>query len=176
MNTYISLLRGINVSGQKKIKMADLRQLYTELGFQNVKTYLQSGNVVFQTESTDQAALASQIAAAIHSKYGFEVPILMRTLADLQRIVETSPYRDQEIKLLYVTFFNAAPDSALLDAMTAPDNIPDEFTTGVDELFLFVPGGYGRTKLNNNWVERKLKISCTTRNWKTINALIDLAV
>ncbi len=175
MNTYISLLRGINVSGQKKIKMADLRQLYTDLGFAHVKSYLQSGNVVFQSPETDTVQLVSQIQAAIQAVYGFEVPVLIRKAADLQRIVETSPYRDQEdIKTLYVTFFNTPPAAERIAAIEAPENCKDEFTIGSDEALLYVPTGFGRTKINNNWFERNLKVTCTTRNWKTVNALIAL--
>lgn len=178
MNTHVSMLRGINVSGQKKIKMADLRALYESLGFENVRSYLQSGNVVFEDKNADASVLAAKIKSKIHDEYGYEVSIVMRDLAALQRVIASNPYltdREEDPKMLYVTFLGEPPTKELADALERPDKCSDEFVLDGQEIFVFTPGGYGSTKLSNNFFERKLKISATTRNWKSVNALVEMA-
>ncbi len=106
MHNYISLLRGINVSGKKKIKMADLKSLYESMGFEDVKTYIQSGNVVFKSKETDFDVLVDSIYNKIKDKYGFEVPITIRQSHDIENIIKTNPFlaKAEDIKMLYVGF------------------------------------------------------------------------
>ena len=179
MNTYISLLRGINVSGQKKMPMAALKSLYESLGFAHVETYVQSGNVIFDTGQPDASKLAALIEAQIERTFGYAVSVLVRDARDFQRIVHGNPFvneRNADSGKLYVTFLYAAPPETKLNHLIAPNAGADEFRVGDREIFLFCPNGYGRTKLSNSFFERKLNVSATTRNWKTVNALHTMAV
>ena len=175
MNTYISMLRGINVSGQKKIRMADLRNLYESLGLQNVQSYLQSGNVVFDSDEKNVDKLRDSIEAQIESNYGFSVPVLIRTKEVFQRVIEEHPFAEEEAIRVLVTFLYEAPDKSKLEELSQYEDKADQFAIGEQEIFLFCPGGYGRTKLSNNFFEKKLGVVATTRNWKSVNALYEMA-
>lgn len=178
MSVFISLLRGINVGGQKKITMEGLRALYTRLGFTAVQTYVQSGNVVFQADQEDGTKLAKQIEAQIREVYGFEVAVFIRLPEDFQRILGNNPFltgRQEDPTRLHVTFFYQPPTQAAWEKAIAPDGIPDEFKRGESEVYLFFPNGSGKTKLSNDFFERKLGVRATTRNWNTVNALYGMA-
>lgn len=179
MNTYVSMLRGINVSGQKKIKMDELRVLYDSLGYAEVQSYIQSGNVVFQSAENDTAALEQQIHDAIQDRYGFDVPVQIRTTEQLQTVVDENPFlsggRDEDIKFLYVTFLADEPDPSGAAEVRKSIFDHEEFEVVGRRVYIFVPKGFGRAKLNNNLLERKLKVSGTTRNWKTTLKLYDMA-
>lgn len=175
MSIYVSLLRGINVSGQKQIKMAELKGLYESLGLAQVETYVQSGNVIFESAEPDPAQLASLIEGGIQQALGYEVTVFIRTPADLKRLVESNPFlKDQHADTtpLHVTFLHTPPADPTLDR---PDSGRDEFRIAGREVYVFCPDGYGKTKLSNAFFERKLKTSATTRNWKTVTTLNDLA-
>lgn len=178
MNTFISMLRGINVSGQKKIRMEELRNLYQSLNLVNVETYVQSGNVVFDSTWPDASELAGLIEAQIEGSFEYSVPVFVRNTHDFQRIVHGNPFlneRDEDPAKLYVTFLYNTPSESRLSSLAIPDNETSEYSIGEDEIFLFCPDGYGRTKLSNSFFERKLGVLATTRNWKTVNALYKMA-
>lgn len=178
MNTYIALLRGINVSGQKKIKMADLREHLAELPFHNIQTYIQSGNIVFEREETESKIIEEEIRTKIEEKYGFDVPTLVKTQEDFKHVVEHHPFihqRKEDPKLVHVTFLGQTPDSEKVSALSAGNYPSEEFKIEEDYFYLFAPNGYGRAKLNNNFIERNLKVRATTRNWKTVNKLLEMA-
>ncbi|MEQ9442036.1 MAG: DUF1697 domain-containing protein [Cyclobacteriaceae bacterium] len=177
MTTYISLLRGINVSGQKKVPMADLRDVYASLGFDPVQTYIQSGNVLFQSEETDLVLLREQLEEAIRQFFGFEVVVILRTVDALQQQVKHPFFvlRSETIKALYVTFLAEMPDPKRIAELVSPNPEGDEFQIVDKAVHLYCPNGYGRTKLSNTFFERKLKVSATTRNAKTIHKLLELA-
>lgn len=177
MKTYIALLRGINVSGQKTIRMTDLKKLCEALGFQQVVTYVQSGNVVFQAGEEDPARLETAIRAEILQVFGFEVAVLIRSAADLRRVTAANPFvqRPGSPAALYVTFLAWRPPEAALSQLNAPVEELDEYSLGDQEIFVYCPGGYGRTKLSNTFFERKLKMPATTRNWKTVCTLLEMA-
>jgi uncharacterized protein (DUF1697 family) len=176
MKSYISMLRGINVSGQKMIRMLELKAIYESLGFSQVETYVQSGNVVFNCAEQDRASLAALIAAQIERSFGFAVAVFMRDTAEFQRISESNPFvkRNEDPAKLHVTFLQQPPTETDLRQLEIPKGETDELFVGPREIFLFCPNGYGRTKLSNNFFERKLKSPATTRNWKTVNTLLDL--
>ncbi len=179
MNTYISLLRGINVGGHKKIKMAELRSLYESLGFSDVRSYLQSGNVVFTSAETDRSTMAHSIETAIADAYSFAVTLFVLDAADLKQTFIANPFltgRSEDPAKLYVTFLADSPLPEALDNFVPPANTSDEFYIDGDRIYLFCPNGYGRTKLSNAFFERKLKVPATTRNWKTVSALYDMAI
>lgn len=178
MHTYISLLRGINVNGQKLIKMDALRALYENLGFQNVKSYLQSGNVIFNTDQVSSEELTAAIKSAILATFGFEVPVLILTPVQLQKAIDSNPFADTtafETASIYFTFlFSAASldDFAIVEAKKSDT---ERLLLKNQLVYLYCPNGYGKTKLSNNFIESKLKLLATTRNWKTVNELHALA-
>ena len=175
MTTYISMLRGINVSGQKRIQMGELQNLYQSLRFTNVQTYVQSGNVVFESPEPDMKRLGKRIEAQIENTFGFLVPVLLRTVGDFQRILESNPFEHEDPARVLVTFLYEHPDESKWNELRDHKDKVDEFALGKQEIFLFCPGGYGRTKLSNNFFEKKLKLIATTRNWKTVIALDKIA-
>lgn len=178
VKTFISLLRGINVSGQKKIRMDELRSLYESLGLGNVQSYLQSGNVVFESKSGDEASLSRQIEAQIEQFYGYSVPVLLREPFDFKRIITGNEFiqdRSEDPARLYVTFLYREPTGQELSNLDNPGIAGEKFIVGEKEIYLFCPNGYGTTKLSNNFFEKKLNIPATTRNWNTVNALYNLA-
>ena len=178
MSMFVSLLRGINVAAQKTIRMADLKALYEQLGFSHVRTYLQSGNVVF--ESPDQAAetLAETIEAQIERSFDFPVSILMRNGRELQQVIDSNPFlhgRNEDPGRLYVTFIKSSLSLSKVSSLKIPEGEMDEFVVSEKEIFLFCPNGYGRTKLSNTFFEKKLDLTATTRNWNTVLALRQMA-
>lgn len=178
MKTYISMLRGINVSGQKKIRMAELKSLYESLGMANVQTYLQSGNVVFDSPEPEPAKLTHIIEAQIGTTYGYHVPVLIRTGDDFRRIIGSKPFtkeRSEDPSRVMVTFLFERPGQSNLNNLSVPENDPCEFVFEEQEIFLLCPDGYGKSKLSNNYFEKKLGVVATTRNWKTVNALYKMA-
>lgn len=175
MKTYIALLRGINVSGQKKIKMADLKVLFEKLGFDGVVTYIQSGNVIFKSANAFNSQLAEQIAKAVCDDYGFEVPILVKTVEEIQFIITSNPLDSGKHEGMYFTLLHEAPSEELVSKLIPFSNEQEEFVIGTYCVYFYSPIGYGRAKFNNNFFEKKLKVSATTRNYKTMTKLIELA-
>jgi uncharacterized protein (DUF1697 family) len=170
METYIALLRGINVSGQKMIKMTDLTTLLSEINLYNIRTYIQSGNLVFEYPETDQKELAGLIEQQILHHYKFDVPVVIRHQSDLMQIQECNPFlkRNENIEKLHVTFLDDEPPADLIEKAKETAGSSDEFEVIGREVFVFCPDGYGNTKLNNTFFEKKFKTKATTRNWKTV--------
>jgi uncharacterized protein (DUF1697 family) len=175
MDTYISLLRGINVSGQKKIPMDELKAIYESLGYHRVTTYIQSGNVVFDAQG---GGLAGRIEQAIEKQYGFEVPVVLRSVDEFADIIEGNPFLkefDVDSACLHVVFLSESPAAAALDKLASIESGADQYRVAGSEIYLYCPNGYGRTKLSNTVLEKKLAVSATTRNWKTVNQLYRIA-
>jgi amidase len=177
MQTYISILRGINVSGHKLIKMKALQEMYEGLGFTNVRTYIQSGNVVFDYQLSETAQLEKMISAGILKHFDFDVPVIVMAKDELKSISEKNSFisgRGEDIAKLHVTFLSLEPPDDLKESMNNNDCLPDEFYISGKAAYLFCPNGYGNTKLSNNFFEKKLKVQATTRNWKTILELLKI--
>ncbi len=175
MKTYIALLRGINVSGQKKIKMAELRIHLKEWGFSEVQTYIQSGNIVLQADESTSEQIAARIHQGIQSAYGFHVPVMVLVPEDLDEVLANNPFLpEQDSKRVYVTFLSAQPAQHLLDKLLEEDYSPEAFELVKQHIYFFSPSGYGRAKMNNNFFEKKLKVNATTRNWRTVNKLREM--
>ena len=170
---YAALLRGINVGGVR-LAMSDLREICGGCGLEQVQTYVQSGNVVFTSPETNGAKLEALIERGISEALDMQIPVLVRSPKQLKAVVADSPYAAaaKDPKALYVTFLKAAPTAAAVKAVDPQP--PDEFTVVGHEIHLNMVGGYGRTKLSNAYFERKLKAVATTRNWRTVNTLIDM--
>ena len=173
MIAYVALLRGINVSGQKMIAMKDLRALCESEGFSGVRTYLQSGNVHFESAGKP-AALRKQIEAAVAKRFGFDVPTLVIPRESLAGVIAANPFATDSTKdpeRFYVGFLMGDPTPELLSTFTLPAGDAGTCYLAGQIAYLHLPAGYGTSKLNNNYLERKLKVAITTRNWKTVNAL-----
>jgi uncharacterized protein (DUF1697 family) len=178
MTTYISILRGINVSGHRIIKMEALRQLFAELGFSAIQTYIQSGNVVFQYRKTIQKKLEILISNAISDKFGFDVPVIVRELNELKQIVKSNPFisdKTKDTSFMHVTFLSDEPGKEKIVKLGEGDYKGDEFRYNNKTIYLYCPGTYGDSKLTNSYLENKLKVNATTRNWKTTNELLIIA-
>lgn len=178
MTTYISILRGINVSGKRLIKMDALRNLFESLGFQNIITYVQSGNVIFTSKESNAHNLELKISQQIEKNFGFDVPVIVLTIDHLKKIIEHNPFSNDSNKdpvFLHVTFLSSQPGHYDLKTIEDKKLNDEEILISNDAVYLYCPNGYGRTKLTNNFIEAKLKTGATTRNWKTTNELLRLA-
>jgi uncharacterized protein (DUF1697 family) len=169
---YISLLPGINVSGQKKIKMTDLKGLYEELGFTNVQTYIQSGNIVFKYEESNPSELEQVIFDKIKSHYDFEVHNQILSSSEIENALKNNPYQD--IEKPYFTFLSETPKQENIDVLNSY-NFENEFYEIKEKIiYSHYPNGVGKAKLSNNFFEKKLKVSATTRNLRTTKKLLDM--
>ncbi len=179
MSTYIALLRGINVTGHNKIKMIHLKQLFVDLGFSGVVTYIQSGNVIFQSEQLVISNIEQIIIKAIKKHFGYSIKVLVVTKSQLSTIFNSNPFIERkniDMTKLHVTLLSKQTyivGIEQIEGLIATND--DEFIVIDKSVYLYCPNGYGRTKLNNNLFEKKLKADATTRNWKTITKLIELS-
>jgi len=175
MTTWVALLRGINLGSRKRISMVDLRALFETLGLDAIRTYVVSGNVVFESQRRARGALAGDIERAIESTLGHDVTVVLRTGPELARIVAANPFPDAETATLYVTFLGDTPARDRVGALEEVSIGGDEFAVRGTEVYLHVPNGYGRSKLNNETLERRLGVAGTTRNWRTTTTLAEMA-
>ena len=177
--TYITLLRGINVSGHKTILMDDLKELFEKMDFEDVKTYIQSGNIIFKTGNTfTDAELAQRIQQSVIGRYNFFVPVFVRSREEMTEIVSENPFlkeRDINPDWLHVTFLSDSPRQSDREVISTYDFSPDRFYLVRNQAYLYCPQGYGNTKISNLFFENRLKVNATTRNWKTVVKLVDLA-
>lgn len=179
MQQYIALLRGINVSGQKKINMADLVNHCQDVGYEEVSTYIQSGNVCFKSTSIDEVELASLLQVKIKREYGFDVPVLVIKSEHLNLIFNKLPFENIDIanegNKVLITFLDALPVPDDVSHLFSYVKAPEQLVADQQVIYLHCPNGYGKTKLSNNFIESKLKVTATTRNLKTIAKLINLS-
>jgi uncharacterized protein (DUF1697 family) len=171
--TYAALLRGINVGGNNKVPMAQLRDLCTELELEDAATYVQSGNLVFRASGRAND-LAPRIEAAIAKRFGLGITVLLRTHADLTKIADAPPFPTDEAKKLHVLFLSARPAAAAASTLDPERSPGDEFRLSGRELYLYYANGSGRTKLTLDYFERRLGVRGTARNWNTLLKLIEL--
>jgi uncharacterized protein (DUF1697 family) len=175
MTTYIALLRGINVSGKRLIKMDALKALCATLGFSHIQTYIQSGNIVFSAAQKNTAMLEKLLQAAIEKEFGFEVPVIIKSASQLMHLLAQNPFLAKSPDHLHITFLAASPDTLLTTKIEAAKFLPDEFVIIDEAVYLYCPNGYGQTKLTNTFFETKLRLTCTTRNLKTCGILAEMA-
>ncbi|MDF6045659.1 DUF1697 domain-containing protein [Streptomyces sp. JH14] len=176
--SYAALLRGINVSGHKRVPMAELRTLLTELGHGDVRTYLQSGNAVFSSRSDDEDALTAQLERAIEDRFGFFVPCLIRNGPYLASVADACPFAAAELegKQLHVTYFDRPVDAARFAAIEADAFLPEEFRLGDRALYLYAPDGLGRSRLAEALHRPAVTkgLTATSRNWNTVVKLVEM--
>lgn len=175
--TYVALLRGVNVGGHTKVAMEDLRRLFVALGHGDVRTYIASGNVVFRSPAGETSGLAGDIEERIAADLGVAVTVLLRAADDLARVVAGNPFAGSgtDPSRVHVTFLAEEPDGERAATLEKPAGEAGQLLLTGRELYLHCPDGYGRTKMNNAWVEKRLAVAATTRGWKTVVKLCDLA-
>lgn len=175
METYIAILRGINIGGHRRVAMKALKELFESLGFRDVMTYVQSGNVVFRSPENKPAELFSEmINEAIRGQFGFNVPVICRTKGAWNETIHNSPFLQvpgHDPSFLHVTFLERTPAENVAAAFTDLDFSPEKFFIRGKDVYLYCPNGYGNAKLNNTFIEGRLGVAATTRNWKTVLTL-----
>jgi len=173
---YVALLRGINVSGRNAIKMKDLQSAFEKLGFKNVVTFIQSGNVVFDYDSIQNDKITQIIENEIAKKFKLDIKVIIRTKEELEAIAKNNPILQKpgiDAEKLHVTFLYDKPDSDVSQLIFKKEE-NEEYIIRDREIYLYCPNGYGNTKLTNSVFEKKLKTFATTRNFKTVNKLLEL--
>jgi uncharacterized protein (DUF1697 family) len=176
MAQLIGLLRGVNVASHNRIAMADLRRIVEGLGYENPRTLVQSGNVVFG--SSDAAGVAaSRIEEALGTELGLDVPVIVRTRAELAKVVERNPFAEiaTQLKMYYVIFLSEKPDAKALGAIDAATYEPEVFEAHGREVYVWFPEGMHRAKLGHAFWEKRLKVTATARNWNTVQGLLEMA-
>jgi len=172
----VCLLRAINVSGQRKMKMAELRGLCEGLGYRGVETYLQSGNLLLEAPEGEKA-LGERISSAIRGEFGHaDVQVLVWTAEQLHAIRDANPLVGPEVDPTTLHFTFLAEPLSAASPIDPARYLPDAFAVGEQVVYVRVENGYGRTKLNNGFFERKLGVPATTRNWRTVNRLCEWVV
>ncbi|KZX14902.1 hypothetical protein MBCUT_18550 [Methanobrevibacter cuticularis] len=178
---YACLLRGINVGKSNLIKMEELKELFLESGFNNPKTYLRSGNVIFESEKIDAKSIEKLIENNLKKDFGYDVYCIVKTQKDLINLIDNNPFKENPSKFLYFTLLSEKPKDSLIDEINnelskyegsnRENRLDDKFLIDSNEIYLLCDK-YGRTKFNNNYFESKLNTVATTRNWNTVNKLI----
>lgn len=177
MPKFIAILRGINVGGKRKILMADLRLLFQGLGFTNIHTYIQSGNVIFDTDGKEENhKVADKIEKQILEHFGFDVPVIVRTAKEIKQTVSANPFLKEgaAIERLYLTFLKKDPAPENIETIKTFNYPPDRFKIQANNVYGFCSGKFSDTKYTNNFFEQKLKTAATTRNWKTVLKLLEM--
>lgn len=176
MNTYIALLRSINVSGHRLIKMSDLRQTLESIGLTGVQTYIQSGNVLFRSLES-AAVLGPSLEQEIERTFGFDVPVVIRTVAEMEQVVTSSPFNSGTLgagESLHVSLLREAPADKAVQGLLASPVDGDEFQIHGREVYLLFRQPSHKSKLSNGLIEQRLRVAATTRNWQTITKLLEL--
>ena len=172
---YVALLRGINVAGNNMLPMKDLARMFAAAGCTNVRTYIQSGNVIFDAPR-GASGIADKITAGIETRFGFRIPVILRTSAELRKIILDNPFitAGVEQKWLHVYFLAGTPNAGAIAGLDASRSAPDAFQVRGQEIYLHLPNGMGRTKLTNAYFDSRLSTTCTARNWATVLKLYEM--
>lgn len=175
MNTCIVLLKGINVGGHKKVPMADLCELLAKFGFENVRTYIQSGNVILESSEKNRLNTEAIIKDAILEKFGFEVSVLVKTRKDLERIFNDYPFSEEKKAASYFIMLHETPDAELVKVASEKVYKDEEYQILNDCIYFYCDKGFGQAKFNGNYFEQKLKTFATARNYNTMLKLLSLS-
>ncbi len=171
---YVALLRGINVGGKAKLPMKELSAIFEGCGATGVRTYIQSGNVVF--ESDDAEGCVAGVTKGIGAKYGYPGRIVLRSGEEMRECYAGNPFRKAGVAeaALHVYFLGDLPEKGAVKGLDAGRSAPDEFVVKGREIYLFLPDGMARTKLTNAYFDSRLKTFCTARNWGTVGKLVGM--
>lgn len=178
LTPYVAFLRGINVGGHRKIRMQDLKLSLTKIGLNDVETYIQSGNIVFKTLGDQADNLSKEIEASIEKDFGFDVKVIVKNGVQLKEIISNNPYLSNEsadINKCYLTLLSDIPKKEQAELLNALKFPYDEFHLMDDIIYLYCTNGYGKTKLSNDFFEKKLKLVASTRNWKTMLKMLEMS-
>lgn len=179
MTTFVSFLRGVNMTGHNSIKMTDLTALYRSMGLSDAETYIQSGNVIFSDiGDITPSALSVNIEQAILERFNFNIPVMIRTRQELKNLFSSNPFLGEtkfDPSKMAVLFLHDEPSDAQIQKVANIDYPPDKFKIVGREIFIYCPNGFGRTKIYTNFFEKKMKVSGTGRNWKTITTILGIA-
>ncbi len=175
-NRHVALLRGINVGGKHRVPMATLRELFIDAGATEVETYIQSGNVVYTASTKLAKTLPASVSEALAETFGFPVPIVARTAEQMREVAEAHPFFDRvpEEKLLMIAFLDRQPTAAKIAALDPNRSPGDLLEVHGQHVYLGFPNGSGRSKLDANWLDRSLAAVGTWRNWRTVQALVEM--
>jgi uncharacterized protein (DUF1697 family) len=173
---YVALLRGINVTGKRILPMKQLTEIFTGARCGNVRTYIQSGNVVFTASPKVAKGLPARVAKSIEERFGFSVPIVLRTREELAKAARDNPFLKAGLpqQALHVYFLADVPGADAIQALDPQRSAPDAFHVSGREIYLHLPNGMGNTKLTNAYFDSRLKTVCTARNWNTVLKLLEL--
>jgi len=171
MKTYIVILRGINVSGKNKLPMAELRELLSRMKFENIQTYIQSGNVIVDSRKS-KTEVANLVKAGIKKQFDYDVPVLVRTVEEWEKAIANNPYPTGNHKIVSFTFLSEVPEATTIEVNITNDDV---YTIVNDMVYMYCPDGFGSTKLTNNLFEKKLKVTATSRNYRTTMKLLEMA-
>lgn len=176
MNAYVALLRGVNVGGKHPLPMKQLARLFTEAGCDDVRTYIQSGNVVFRSSETIAAGFSTLMTAEIKNSFGIVTPVLVRSAKEMKGVMESNPFIKAESPeaSLHVYFLAAEPAKEAVSKLDPLRSSPDAFVVQGREIYLQLPNGMARTKLTNNYFDTKLQTISTARNWRTVTKLFEM--
>jgi uncharacterized protein (DUF1697 family) len=178
MNTFIIVLRGVNVGGKNRVKMRLLENALDIPAFENVQTFIQSGNIVLNTRDVDAARAEAIIHETILEHFNLDITVLVRNLPEWEELYENNPFINQgyeDIDKMHVTFLSSFPQQDLKDKVEGMSFMMDEFKIEGKHIYLYCPNGYARSKLTNTFFEKHLEVKTTSRNWKTVSKLRLLA-
>jgi uncharacterized protein (DUF1697 family) len=178
MAVFVAFYRAINVGGNNKVGMAALKSMHEELGLGQVVTYLQTGNVLFESTATDSLQLTQQLSATFEKEFGFHSEVIVRTLAELEVVATNNPFQnqpDKDPKWQLIMLLTASPTEEARQALLSSYGGPEEIFPTDQALYIYYTEGVGRSKLTNVLIEKKLKVLGTGRNWNTITKLLELA-
>ena len=178
MPTWIALLRAINVGGRNMVSMPQLRKALEADGFADVRSYVQSGNIVVRSSRRSANSVGKQIGGLIEREFGFAVPVVMRTPGELAEVIEANPFPDaaaERPKLLHVTFLDTDPDADGVDAIHSDDLTRDVCRVIGRQLYVDYVDGVHGSKLTLPYFSRRLGVDGTARNWRTVLALAELS-
>jgi uncharacterized protein (DUF1697 family) len=175
--TYIAFLRGINVSGQKLIKMVELKAIFEKSGYKNVRTFIQSGNVVFESPKTKNESLAKKIEAMLEKKLGYDVSVVVRTPDEVKSIIWAYPFskiKNHDNFRLHVAFLSAVPDKAAIKELEELSSKDEMFKVAANNVYVIYSKGFPDTLTGKGILEKKLKVRATVRNWNTVNKILEV--
>jgi uncharacterized protein (DUF1697 family) len=179
MQTLISFLRGVNMAGHNSIKMKDLTEMFTNSGFSDPETYIQSGNVIFNySDNYSASEISVKIEKAIFERFSYNVPVMTRTIPELKEIILHNPFLKEDNfdpAKMAVIFLHEKCTSEKAEKVKDISYPPDKFIISDNEIFIYCPNGFGKTKLYTNFFEKKMGINGTARNWKTFTTILDIA-
>ena len=177
MPTHVALLRGINL-GSRRLPMKDLARIFEDEGCADVRTYIQSGNVVYRAGAALARRISDMVEAAIAERFGFEAPVVTRTAAEIAAVVRANPYANEaaaDPKSVHVAFLKDLPAPRAVSSLDPDRSPPDTFVVRGREIYLHLPNGAARSKLTNPWFDSRLRTVSTSRNWRTVTTLEQMA-